>query len=314
MNLAQIEVIVEIAKAGSISQAAQNLFISQPGVSKILQRFEEEMGVQIFERVSTGVRLTPVGRKFVASAQDIMEQVRRLEAVFGQGVPMVSIELSIASMSYYFMNQMLSELYNRYSQNSVNIKYVECGFDDQLAQISKGDVELGIVTLWQRDLKKMIKRAQAKGIEYHRLGEAHPYIAVSQNSKRYPREEGPPNLACLAQMPLISISPSAPTKLTGWDFMRQIFGEQKLAASGREITTCSTGTMREFVCRTDGFTLVLLNQGIYRRFGFFEDIRLIPYSDVGIQFELGWLQRANSVRSPLANEFIRVIQEYAAEE
>ena len=47
MNLSQVEIIVEIAKAGSISQAAQNLFVSQPSVSKALQRFEEEVGAQI---------------------------------------------------------------------------------------------------------------------------------------------------------------------------------------------------------------------------------------------------------------------------
>jgi molybdate transport repressor ModE-like protein len=82
MNLSQVEVIVEIAKAGSISQAAQNMFISQPGVSKILQRFEEEVGAQIFERVSTGIRLTPIGQRFVDNAQDIIEQVDRLEELF----------------------------------------------------------------------------------------------------------------------------------------------------------------------------------------------------------------------------------------
>ena len=58
MKMSQVEMIVEIANAGSISQAAQNLYVSQPSLSKALQRFEQEVGAQIFERVSTGVRLT----------------------------------------------------------------------------------------------------------------------------------------------------------------------------------------------------------------------------------------------------------------
>ena len=72
MNLSHVEIIVEIARAGSISQAAQNLYISQPGVSKILKKFEEEVGAQIFERVNSGVRLTPLGRRFVERAQYIL--------------------------------------------------------------------------------------------------------------------------------------------------------------------------------------------------------------------------------------------------
>lgn len=314
MNLAQVEVIVEIAKAGSISRAAQNLFISQPGVSKILQKFEEEVGAQIFERVSTGVRLTPLGRRFIDNAQDIIEQVDKLEELFDSGTATVFMELSIASMSYYFMQHMLPELYNKYSQNPINIRYMECGVDDELKLINKGDVEIGIVTLWLPDLKKVIKRAMAKGIEYHRLGAAMPYIGVSQRSRKYPQEIKELDLRRLAAMPLVSISPSSPSRITGWDFMLQIFGKSKLNTSNREITTYNTGTMKEIICRTDGFSLILLNQGIYQRYGFFDDIRLIPIPNENVQFEMGWLQRANTVRSPLANEFVSILGEYAAED
>ena len=111
MDLSAIEVIVEIAKTGSISKAAQNLFISQPGVSKILQKFEEEVGIQIFERMSTGVRPTPMGQRFVEGAQDIMEQLNELEHQFKRNQAVSSMELDVASMSYQFMQGMLKELY-----------------------------------------------------------------------------------------------------------------------------------------------------------------------------------------------------------
>ena len=111
MDLSAIEVIVEIAKTGSISKAAQNLFISQPGVSKIFQKFEEEAGIQIFERMSTGVRPTPMGQRFVEGAQDIMEQLNELEHQFKRNQAVSSMELDVASMSYQFMQGMLKELY-----------------------------------------------------------------------------------------------------------------------------------------------------------------------------------------------------------
>lgn len=314
MNISQVEIIVEIAKAGSISRAAQNLFISQPGVSKILQKFEEEVGTQIFERVSTGIRLTPIGRRFVDNAQDIIEQVNKLEDLFKKNSATVFMELNIASMSFRFMRYMLSELYIKYSQNPINIKYMECGFDHELELISKGSVEIGIVSFWQHDLKKAIKKALTKGVEYHRLGAAVPYIGVSKKSKKYPEEIKELDLQRLANMPIVTISPSSPLRITGWDFVRQMFGRSNLESSNKEITTNNTGTMKEIVNQTDGFSLIILNKGIYERYGFFDDIRLIPVLDESIQFEIGWLQRANTVRSPLANEFISLLGEYSSED
>jgi|GEM_PF-3579371 molybdate transport repressor ModE-like protein len=313
MDLSQVAVIVEIAKAGSISQAAQNLYISQPGVSKILQRFEEEVGEKIFERVSTGIRLTPVGRRFVENAQDIIEQVEKLEEIFAKK-SVTTMELHIASMSYRFMQSMIAELYLKYSQNPINIRYTECGFDDELELISRGDIEIGIVTMWKNDRKRAVKKALAKGVEYHRLGAAVPYIGVSVNSKKYPPDVEGLDLERLAKMPIVTISPSSPLKTTGWDFVRKIFGWSRLGSSNQEITTNNTGTMREIVNRIDGFSLIILNKGIYERYGYVDDIRLIPLPDPDVQFEMGWLQRANTVRSPLANEFISMLSEYCLDE
>ena len=56
--------------------------------------------------------------------------------------------------------------------------------------------------------------------------------------------------------------------------------------------------MREVLNKVDGFSLVVLNPGIYRQYGFFEDMRLIPIPGENMRFELGWLQRENTVRSP----------------
>ena len=210
MNLSQVEIIVEIAKAGSISQAAQNLFVSQPSVSKALQRFEEEVGTQIFERVSTGVRLTPIGRKFVEQAADVVELADRLDRIFDKNSSLVSMELNLASISYHFIQQMIPEVYNKYSQNPIVINYVECGFDEQLEMLKKGEVEIGVVSFWHEGLKRGIRRAAASGVEYHRVGDLQAYIGVSRHSKAYPESVKGLDLSRLAQMPLVSLSPSAP--------------------------------------------------------------------------------------------------------
>ena len=71
--------------------------------------------------------------------------------------------------------------------------------------------------------------------------------------------------------------------------------------------------MREMVCQTDGFSLILINDGIRRRYGFFDDIRLIPVPGDDMHFEMGWLQRSNTVRSPLANDFVTMLGDFTSE-
>ena len=143
------------------------------------------------------------------------------------------------------------------------------------------------------------------------MGDMQAYIAVSRHSKNYPESVEGVDLARLARMPLVSLSPFSPARTTGWDYMRQVFQENRLGDSNREIRTSSTGTMKEVLSMVDGFSLVVLNQGLYRQYGFFEDVRLIPISGEDMRFELGWLQRENTVRSPLANEFVSMLKEYS---
>ena len=221
------------------------------------------------------------------------------------------MELNLASVSYHFMQQMIPEVYNRYRQNPIVITYVECGFDEQLEMLKRGTVEIGVVSFWHGALKQGVRRASASGVEYHRVGDMRAYIAVSRHSKRYPENVEGVDLGRLAQMPLVSLSPFSPARTTGWDYMRQVFKQNRLGESNREIRTSSTGTMKEVLGMVDGFSLVVLNQGLYRQYGFFEDMRLIPVQEEDMRFELGWLQRENTVRSPLANEFVGMLKEYA---
>ena len=317
MDLSAIEVIVEIAKTGSISKAAQNLFISQPGVSKILQKFEEEMGVQIFERMSTGVRPTPVGQRFVEGARDIMEQVDQLELQFQYSLSASFMELNIASMSYQFMQGMLREMYEKDKQHPIRIRYIEGGLEEQVERVRKGDIEVSVNIFWKDHLKKSIKKMLAKGVEYHRIGPAVPYVGVSRSSRRIPADVTEVDPYQMAGMPMVTISPSkmfGSSSNSGWGFLQSAFGMKVNRNFHQEIIVNNTGSMQELVCQLDGFSVVLINPGIYLRYGFSDKIRLIPIPNAEDQFELGWLQRSNTVRLPLANEFINLLRESASEE
>ena len=75
MNTRQLEYIIAIAEAGSFSQAARTLYVSQPSLSQYVQKLEKELGVALFER-GTPLRLTYAGEVYVESARGILERER----------------------------------------------------------------------------------------------------------------------------------------------------------------------------------------------------------------------------------------------
>lgn len=79
MDLRHLHYIVVSARNGSFTAAANELNVRQPIVSKRVKEVEEELGVALFDRASTGARLTPTGEEFIISARRIIEDVQRLK-------------------------------------------------------------------------------------------------------------------------------------------------------------------------------------------------------------------------------------------
>ena len=61
ITLLQIEYFIAVAKSLYFTDAARNLYVSQPSLSKQIALLEKEIGVQLFNRSTRGVRLTPAG-------------------------------------------------------------------------------------------------------------------------------------------------------------------------------------------------------------------------------------------------------------
>ena len=77
MNITELRYLVAIMKWGSVSAAAKQMYAAQPNVSKALKNLEEEYGIRMFERSSTGMIPTEQGRHFIEQAQRVLQEVDR---------------------------------------------------------------------------------------------------------------------------------------------------------------------------------------------------------------------------------------------
>lgn len=81
MNTLHFKYAVEIEKTRSITQAAENLYMAQPNLSKAIKELENSLGITIFRRTSKGVIPTDQGMKFLACAKQILMQIDNMEAI-----------------------------------------------------------------------------------------------------------------------------------------------------------------------------------------------------------------------------------------
>ena len=85
MTLNELRYIVAVAQESNFGRAAQHCFISQPALSVAIQKLEEELGTQLFERGKNEVTVTPVGERIVEQAQKVLEEAARIRDIAQAG-------------------------------------------------------------------------------------------------------------------------------------------------------------------------------------------------------------------------------------
>jgi LysR family hydrogen peroxide-inducible transcriptional activator len=95
MTLNELRYIVAVAQELNFRRAAEKSFISQPALSLAIQKLEEELGVQIFERGKSEISVTPIGAQIVEQAQRVLEEAGHLREIARQGNDQLSGALRV---------------------------------------------------------------------------------------------------------------------------------------------------------------------------------------------------------------------------
>ncbi len=309
MNYSHIELILAIADAGSISQAAENLFVSQPFLSSALKRAEDEIGTPLFKRSKSGVTLTPFGHEYVQYARHIANQIETLNNLYNsKQVP--QFRLDVVSMGFCFLYPMVAEIRKKFQKYPCSFQLSEASLQEQIRQISAGRFEVGLVVHDSNSKKQTLRNIKAKGLEYYRLQDARAGIYVARNCKTVPssvKELDEHSIQYLAGMPYIGLYVE-PRDMHVYEYWSAL--DSLIKAQDQRYIVSSTGMRSEMINQYNGFGTAVYCQTLYEKYPFSEPLRFIPLAkSVHVGFELGWIQRQNQQRSPLANELFQMVSE-----
>lgn len=144
MNILHLKYAVETAKAGSLSKAAEALYMNQPNLSRAIKDLETSLGITIFDRSSKGIGVTPEGEEFLGYARKILQQIDEVEAIYKSGVAARQrFSISVPRSSY------ISEAFAQFSKEltgeRAEIFYKETNAMRVIRNILSSDYKLGIL-------------------------------------------------------------------------------------------------------------------------------------------------------------------------
>ena len=147
MNLRQLEYFVAIAEQGSLTHAAERLFVSQPSLSQQIRGLEAELGGALLERLPRGVRLTTAGQELLGEARATLAHAQRARRAVRQALDLEVGQLEVAvtsSAALGILPAVLREWQSRHPSLEVSLlEFPHRRALEEAARDGAGDIAVG---------------------------------------------------------------------------------------------------------------------------------------------------------------------------
>lgn len=202
MNTQYFRYALEVEKTGSITQAANNLFMSQPTLSKAIKDMEETVGFPIFKRTSKGVVPTHRGTEFLAHARKIASEVQKMEqALQRKDGSHQLFSLAIPRASY--IAQAAADFLSAFNQcGNMEIDVLEDNSMRVLDSVADGHFVLGIIRCHVEDREYFVKNISEKDLQYETIWQGG-YVALMREDHPLAQQE---SLSCSDFLPYIEVA------------------------------------------------------------------------------------------------------------
>ncbi|WP_336632456.1 MULTISPECIES: LysR family transcriptional regulator [unclassified Microbacterium] len=295
LTLQHLRYFIDVAAEGSISAAADLLYVAQPTMSAAMKDLESRVGRTLLTRSARGVALTPDGAEFLGYARQVVEQVELLEQRYLGRAPSRRL-LGISTQHYSFAVDAFVRMVKASGAAQYEFALRETRTWDIIDDVRTLRSELGI--LYRNDFnRKVIDRLlRDNGLAFHPIFVADPHIFISRRNPLAAQERV--TLADLEGLPRLSFDQGANNAF--------YFAEEILStsSSAQEIRVSDRATIFNLMIGLDGYTI---STGIISD-QLDPEIVAIPL-EVDERIEIGWIGHA---AIPLTEQAQRYLAEVRA--
>lgn len=148
MDISSLQAFIAVARYESFSKASDQLFITQPAVSKRVAALEEELGAQLFNRIARQISLTEAGKQLLPRAQELVSQAEDMQRYASNLNDDISGNLSVAISHHIGLHRMppiFKEFNLRYPKVQLDILFEDS--ERAFQAVEQGDIEFAVITL-----------------------------------------------------------------------------------------------------------------------------------------------------------------------
>ena len=298
MTLMQLKYVVEVASAGTVSKAAENLYIAQPSLTASVKELENELGITIFNRTNKGVILTTEGEEFLGYARQVISQTKLIEERYCGNAP-VRHQFCVSTQHYSFAVEAFVALLKEYGGEEYDFRIRETQTYEILEDVAKLKSEVGVLYVNHFNETVLRKTFREFDLVFKRLFVAKPHVFVGS--------ENP-----LAKKPFVTLEDLAPYPRLSYeqgDHNAFYFSEEILSTleSKKDIMVRDRATLFNLLVGLNGYTICsgVINEELNGK-----HIVAVPLQ-VEDSMEIGYITHKKLVLSPFAEHYIEELKRFA---
>lgn len=182
MDLKQLQYFVVCAQTGSFSDAAKVLYSTQPSVSKVVKALEDALGMQLFERLPRGIRLTVQGQKVYRYACRITNEIDTLENMAAHGMTKwIRVSLNPSS---WFANQFV-DFYNETYEKNYHFQLTTAGVRSVMDRVRDYVDDIGFVYILSQQKENFLHEISRNKLQFVPMYETDVVFYPGKETKLY---------------------------------------------------------------------------------------------------------------------------------
>ena len=182
MDLKQLQYFVVCAQTGSFSDAAKVLYSTQPSVSKVVKALEDALGMQLFEWLPRGIRLTVQGQKVYRYACRITNEIDALENMASHGMTKwIRVSLNPSS---WFANQFV-DFYNETYEKNYHFQLTTAGVRSVMDRVRDYVDDIGFVYILSQQKENFLHEISRNKLQFVPMYETDVVFYPGKETKLY---------------------------------------------------------------------------------------------------------------------------------
>ena len=159
MTITQLKYVLAVAEHKNFTLAAEKCFVTQPTLSMQIQKIEEELGIQIFDRTKKPIQLTEIGQKIVNQSKNIVNEADRIQDIVDQQKGFIGGEFRLGIIPT-IMPTLLPMFLNNFIKKYPKVKLIieELNTDEIILKLNNGHLDAAIAAtpLEEEKIKEVV--------------------------------------------------------------------------------------------------------------------------------------------------------------